>query len=311
MAQTAGGRRRQQKRYRKVQAELAGRLQHNARRRKEDRKPPEQVRLSPGDPQACLGLDKERVYRPLYNAQVACDLDSDFCLAYGAFDRVPDAATLLPMVERLEYFLPGVDLRWLLTDAGYVSGANWCQLEQKERALLAPWQENDWTKEKEGEKQIPKSAFEWDEAQQCYRCPQGHERVYVRTQTRRRGDNEEKQQVYRCAAEQCRGCPLRGRCTRSAAGRMVVRGEHEEAVQRHKERMQTDEAKALYRKRKEQIERRFADSKEHRGRRKLSMRGTAGAQLQLGLTALANNLVVFDKLSNADDHATPSPQTTS
>ena len=41
------------------------------------------------------------------------------------------------------------------------------------------------------------------------------------------------------------------------------------------------------------------------------MRGQAGAQLQLGLTALANNLVVFDKLSKADDHATPSPHATS
>src|SRR5204863_9952249 len=132
MAKTAAGRHQQQRRYQQVQAELAKRLEHNAKRRKEDRKPAEKVYISPGDPEACLGLDKEKVYRPLYNAQIVCDLDSDFWLAYGAFNSVPDAATLLPMVQRLEYFLPGASLRWLLCDAGYVSGANLRQLEQKE-----------------------------------------------------------------------------------------------------------------------------------------------------------------------------------
>src|SRR4051794_809515 len=111
------------------------------------------------------------------------------------------------MVGRLNYFLPGVDIRWLLSDAGHVSGANLRELEQAHTALLAPYQENDWTKDKKAPKQLPKSAFTWDEASQVYVCPEGHELAYVKTQTKRRGDKEETHQIYRCAAEHCQACP--------------------------------------------------------------------------------------------------------
>ncbi len=308
MAQTSSGRQEQRRHYHKVQQELDKRLRHNAKRRKADRKAVEQVRISPGDPEASLGLDKERVYRPLYNSQVMCDLDTDFYLAYGIFSGVQDGATLLPMLGRLHYFVPGVDIDWLMTDAGYANGSNLRELEEEEIALLAPWQENDWSKGKKAKKQIPKSEFVWDEQSQTYRCPEGHTLKYQRTQTIQRGDHQEKHRQYRCPAEHCLNCPRQGECTsKPASGRMVVRNEYEEEVLRHKKRMEAQEAKELYRKRKEQVERRYADSKQHRGLRRLSMRGKDGAHLQLGLTVLAGNLVTFDKLASALQDASPSP----
>jgi hypothetical protein len=301
MAKTPQGREQQQQRYQEAFAELAKRLEQNANRRKEDRKPREQVRISPGDPEASLGLDKERVYRPIYNIQVACDLDSDFYLAYDVFSGKQDGATLLPMVERLKYFLPGTSLHWLLTDAGYASGPNLRALELATIALLAPWQENDWTP-KQGKKQLPKSAFTWDAQRQTYICPEGHALIYERTQTKQRADRQERHQQYRCPAAHCLHCPRQAACTsRPQSGRMVVRNEYEEEVQRLKARMQTHEAKELYRKRKEQVERRLADSKGHRRLRRLSMRGKEGARLQLGLTALASNIVTFHKRATAAD----------
>ncbi len=77
---------------------------------------------------------------------------------------------------------------------------------------------------------------------------------------------------------------------------MVIRGEYEEEVLRHQARMSSEWAKALYKRRKEQIERRIADSKEHRGLRRLCMRGQEGAHTQVGFTVLASNIVTFDKL---------------
>jgi hypothetical protein len=311
MARTARGQ-QQQARYRKAQAELDKRLAHNAKRRKEDRKPVEQMRISPGDPEATLGLDKERVYRPVYNTQLVCDLDRDFYLAYDAYSGVQDAATLLGMVGRLRYFLPWADIHRLPGDAGYATGPNLRELEQEKISLLAPWQENDWTSAKKGNKQIPKSEFRWDEASKTYVCPEGRVLSYVRTQTKTRDGKEQKHRQYRCAAGHCQSCRRQQECTnRPQSGRMVVRSEYEEEVDRHKTRMQTDEARALYKKRKEQIERRIADSKQHRDLRRLSMRGQAGAKLQVGLTVLANNLVVFDKLSRAAHDVNPSPSSPS
>jgi len=265
----------------------------------EDRKPAEKVRISLGDPEATLGFDKEKVYRPLFNVQLVSDLKTDFCLAYGVYSGVQDAATLQPMLGRIEYFLDE-KIKRLMTDAGYANGATLRLMEGEHVELIAPWQENDWTKDKKANKKIPKSAFIWDVQKQTYRCPEGHELKYLRTQTKQRGEVEEKHQQYRCPSEHCQNCPRQKECTKNAkAGRMVVRNEYEPEVQRHRERMQAEEAKELYKKRKEQIERRYADSKEHRHLRKLSMRGLAGANVQIGLTVLANNMVTYDKLETA------------
>jgi len=310
MAQTAKGRELQQGRYQKAAQELDKRLLHNSKRRKEDRKPPEQVRVSLGDPEATPGLDKEKAYRPLYNVQLCSDLVTDFTLAYEAFSGVQDAATLVPMLGRLEYFLDE-QIRRLMSDCGYVTGANLRYLEGEHVELIAPYQENDYSQQKRGKKedrQIPKSEFSWDGHKQTYICPQGHEMKYVRAQTKKRGQSEERHVQYRCPAEHCLACPRQEQCTKNPqAGRMVVRNEYEEEVHRHKTRMSSAEARRLYKKRKEQIERRIADGKEHRGLRRFSMRGLQGARTQIGLVALANNLVVFDKRQRAAQPATPAP----
>jgi transposase len=174
MATTAKGREQQAERYLKAQKELDKRLDVNSQRRKEDRKPVDQVRISPGDPEATLGYDKEKVYRPLFNVQLVSDLKTDFCLAYGIFSGPQDAATLKPMLGRIEYFT-GEKVKRLLHDAGYTSGANLRLAEGEHIDVIAPWQENDYTKDKKKNKQIPKDEFKWNEELQTYICPEGHE----------------------------------------------------------------------------------------------------------------------------------------
>jgi transposase len=308
LARTARGRQRQQEHYQKAAKELGKRLVHNSKRRKEDRKEEGQVRISLGDPEATLGLDKEKVYRPMYNAQLTSDLKTDFCLGYGVYRGTQDAVTFKSMLARVEYFT-GKKVERAMVDAGYATGANLREAESRHLELIAPYQENDYSKKKaggKGKKQIAKSEFRWDEQKRTYVCPEGREMKYVRTQTKQRGENQEKHQQYRCPGEYCRQCPRQKECTKNPqAGRMVVRGEYEEEVQRHKTRMSSEQAKRLYQKRKEQIERRFADSKEHRGLRKLSMRGEDGARTQVGLTVLAGNIAVYDKLQQRSSGKTP------
>jgi hypothetical protein len=305
MAGTPQGRQGQQRRYLLAQEELERRLWHNAKRRKEDRKPENKVWISLGDPQATLGLDKEKVYRPLYNVQLACDLKTDFCLAYAAFSGVQDAATYVPMLQRMEYFT-GQKVRQGLLDSGYITGANLRHSEGRQIAVIGPYQENDFSKGKKAQKQIPKSEFVWEADKQQYVCPEGHPLLYQRTQTIQRGEVVEKHQQYRCAPMHCQGCERQADCTKKAAtGRMVVRNEYEEEVQRHKARMEKKESKELYKKRKEQIERRYADGKEHRKLRKLSMRGLEGARLQVGLIVLAHNMVLLEKLLGRSQQPQP------
>src|SRR5262249_41687809 len=89
MAKTPGGRLRQAHRYLsarqallKKMASHAGRQKQTAKSRRSD---PSKVRVSVTDPQAALGLDKFKVFRPLYNVQLAVDLDSPLIAGYGVY----------------------------------------------------------------------------------------------------------------------------------------------------------------------------------------------------------------------------------
>ena len=184
MAKTAAGRRGQRRRYLKAAEQLCQRLERNRKRRKEDRKPDDKVLIGLGDPEAALGLDKQKVYRPLFNEQLVSDLKTDFCLGYGVFPGTQDAETFVPMLSRVEYFT-GRKVRRAMTDAGYASGANLREAERRGVELTAPYQENDFSKTKrkqagktqEQKKQIPKGEFRWDAQRKVYVCPEGKDRV--------------------------------------------------------------------------------------------------------------------------------------
>jgi hypothetical protein len=123
MAPTAEGRRRQEERLRRTRERLDELQRRNAGKRSSKRKKRERIVVSPSDPEAALGRDKEGVFRPLYNVQAADDLDSPLILAYEVFAQPNDAGLLRPMLARLREAL-GRPLRTLLADSAYAGGGN-------------------------------------------------------------------------------------------------------------------------------------------------------------------------------------------
>lgn len=77
-----------------------------------------------------------------------------------------------------------------------------------------------------------------------------------------------------------------------------------------RERRKSEEAKQVYKLRKQTVELANADMKEHRRLRKLSGRGRKRAEAQVGLTVLAHELVVLEGLrrqrQKGVEYATPS-----
>ncbi|MBO0700188.1 MAG: hypothetical protein J2P46_17445, partial [Zavarzinella sp.] len=65
-AESEAGLREQKQRYAHAAEVMGQRLAANARRRSDKRKPADQVRVSPADPEAAPARDKEGVFRPLY-----------------------------------------------------------------------------------------------------------------------------------------------------------------------------------------------------------------------------------------------------
>lgn len=135
-----------------------------------------------------------------------------------------------------------------------------------------------------------KRDYTYDRAADAYVCPAGQFLPY-RT-TNRVGYRE-----YASAAGQCANCPMKGQCTQSAAGVKVVTRhvweDFKEAVAAHR---LTDAGKALYKRRKETVERSFADAKELHGHRYARYRGLAKVRAQCLLAGACQNMKKIARL---------------
>ena len=121
LAPTPAGRKQQLQRYQQVAGVLDNRLQANAKRRSDKRKPTEKVFVSTTDPEAALGRDKDKVFRPLYNVQIIRDLKTPLVLAYDVAASTTDTGTLPAMLEHTQH-ATGRFPKVVLADAGYPTG---------------------------------------------------------------------------------------------------------------------------------------------------------------------------------------------
>ena len=303
MAKTDSGKLEQHARYSKAKERLCELHAENEKRRSDKRKPKERIVISLTDPVSVFGLDKEKVYRPLYNVQTVSDLATDFVLSYEVFAQHSDSGTLQPLMNKIRE--SGIQVEDLLADAGYPVGEDLQYCETFDITLYAPWQENSSTCKKTlKEARIEKDGFQWDDARRVYLCPEGKVLSYSHKNTRQRANGETISfQVYRASASACTECHLQTRCTNvTEKGRTVRRDPYQEEIDRLKTRMQNEEAKSLYKQRGQTIECVFADFKEHRNLRRFRGRGLSRARTQLGLTVLGHNLRILANLHEKKKH---------
>jgi hypothetical protein len=291
---------------------LARRQQRNRGKRASKRTPDERLRVAPADPEAAVGRDKEKVFRPLYNVQLVADLDSPLLLGYQVLAQPNDAGAVGPLLARVQQ-LTGGRLQDLAADSAFAGGPDLAAAQAARVTVYAPWQGNDFSPPR-APRYLPKERFTWQAEPGVYLCPQGQRLEHAGSSWQRRsGPEAQLLHQYRAPASACQACPLRPACTPSrTGGRTLSRSEHEPLIEALRARMGTDPAKALYRLRKQAVERLNADLKQHRGLRRLSGRGRARAEIQVGLLALAHNLVTLIRLrgQRARTHAagTPAPQ---
>lgn len=309
MAKTPETRHSQRLRYESAHQRLAELHTVNNRQDPCRRRDSDKIVVSTSDPSAALGRDKFHIFRPLYNTQLVCDLNSPLILAYEVFAQPTDAGMLKPMQGKLQA-IDGLSLEDLLVDAGYVSAHHLALCDRAGVTLYGPWQENDVSAKKKKSsadetQPIGKEQFTWLPDDEQYVCPQGHRLRWIGQQKRRQADGEiNVVHSYRCLPAHCRGCPLHARCTKNPQrGRSVKRSQHESLIEAHRARMATDAAKALYKKRKQTVELGFADIKQHRALRRFPRRGLVHARTQIGLLVLVQNLLTYQR-ANAS-HPTP------
>ncbi|MBB6736025.1 IS1182 family transposase [Cohnella zeiphila] len=126
--------------------------------------------------------------------------------------------------------------------------------------------------------------FTYDKERNVYVCPAEHELTYRTTD--RHGYRH-----YASDPKHCVNCPMLLKCTRSRNHRKVLtRHVWEDSKEKVRLNRLSKAGKQLYRKRKETIERSFADAKELHGFRYCRLRGLQNVKEQALMTATVQNM---------------------
>ncbi len=188
----------------------------------------------------------------------------------------------IPYLERLDRQRKrfGLDVRTVGLDAGYATAAIARGLE--DRAIEGVTGYRNPTPPKPG--MMRKSKFVYEREADAYRCPQGQLLAYATTD--RTGYRH-----YKSDPAVCRECPLLASCTSNAkAERTLTRHVWQDARERADVRRLTYWGKMIYRRRKETVERSFADAKQLHGHRYARFRSLVKVQCQCLLAAAAQNM---------------------
>ncbi len=199
-------------------------------------------------------------------------------------DEVNSARTMLERVEERFDLKPAR----LIGDMAYGAAPmlGWL-VEEKQIAPHIPV----WDRTQRDDATLSSSDFQWDEAADEYRCPQGkvlrkQRRTFknLRTHITKAGTI-----IYRASQSDCASCPLKARCCPNTPMRKIARSIHESAREVARDVAKTDGYKQS-RKDRKKVEMLFAHLKRILKLDRLRLRGPSGAKDEFLLAAIAQNL---------------------
>lgn len=197
-----------------------------------------------------------------------------FATPGNVHDSQPYIARLDRQLERFNFTPIAVGL-----DAGYFT-APACHLIRERQ--IAPVM--GYRRPNASSNTLKKKHFNYDANTDTYRCPQGEILSYSTTD--RNGYKH-----YQSNPKICQSCPQRLDCTQSRQHKKTLtRHVWEEDKEHVNELRLTSWGKKIYKRRKETVERSFADAKQHHGHRYARFRGLGKVQMQCLLAAVAQNI---------------------
>ena len=189
-------------------------------------------------------------------------------------DSIPYLERLDRQLHRFSFEVESVGL-----DAGYYNASICKGLSDRDIYGVMPYVRPYGMKGR-----MRKSQFDYDPELDCYTCPQGETLSY--STTNRVGYHE-----YKSNPKICKDCPILANCTLSHNHtKVLVRHiweKYKEEVNSHR---LVEEGKRIYARRKETVERSFADAKELHGYRYARYRGLAKVQEQSLMVAIVQNI---------------------
>ncbi len=265
---------------------------------KQNKKQKENIRVSTVDPESRIMKQSNGGYNPSYNAQIAVDTANKIIVGKHTTSNCEDTKELEPMIEGInERFGEYPDQ--VITDGGYNTYPNIVMAADKDIDLIAgergnnnvsgqQYQKRGVTKEFESE------AFKYDEELKSMVCPEGKTLKFEGKEELPGRTNFK----YRARTEDCSKCPSKSKCCPETTkkGRSVIRKEYHKDIIEFQKKMQTEEAKLIYKKRGENAEFVNACIKERFKLRQFCLRGIRKVDIEVTFAVLAYNIMRWFRL---------------
>lgn len=208
-------------------------------------------------------------------------VDNRYSIITDTFVTAGNVHDSIPYLERLdrqqERF--GLEVEAVGLDAGYFTASICKGLEDRDIYGAIAYRRPNHIKG-----YLRKRDFTYSPSTDCYQCPQGQPLKYRTTD---RGGYRH----YASDPQVCSVCPLQSQCTKSAnCTKVVTRHIWQDSKDRINSHRYTDKGKEIYNRRKETVERSFADSKQLHGHRYARMRGLKRVFEQCLLCAAVQNM---------------------
>ncbi|MDM5452397.1 IS1182 family transposase [Peribacillus simplex] len=242
-----------------------------------DKEETKEIKESTTDSESGYYVKDERTKQFAYSFHAAADRNGFVLGTIVTPGNIHDSQILEPLVEQVIEKIGKPEA--VAADAAYKTPAITSYLFNKEIIPALPY-----TRPRTKEGFFRKQDYVYDEHFDCYLCPSGELLKYSTT-------NKEGYREYKSPKHTCATCSFLSQCTESK--------DHQKVVTRHIWQTHVEEAdhlrhhqdvKTIYAKRKETIERVFADAKEKHGMRWTTLRGLKKLSMQAMLTFAAINL---------------------
>lgn len=236
-----------------------------------------EIKESTTDPESGYYVKDERTKQFAYSFHATTDEKGFVLGTIVTPGNVHDSHMLQPLVEKvIEKVKKPLAVA---ADAAYKTPAIANFLLENQMLPVLPY-----TRPKTKDGFFRKHDYVYDEHYDCYLCPQGEVLQYTTT-------TKEGYRQYKSNSSICAECPFLSQCTESKNHQKLIQRHIWEAYVEEAEHLRhNDEIKQIYAKRKETIERVFADAKEKHGMRWTTLRGLKKLSMQAMLTFAAMNL---------------------
>jgi transposase len=220
-----------------------------------------------------------------YNVQSVVD-DKHMLIIESEVVNRSDAGHLHEMAKAAKEVLK-VETLQAAADTGYYNSDDLKACEDDGIIAYVPVHDGNGKLEKEG--RFSRKDFSYDASADTYRCPAGE--LLRPTQGRWQNASGRVEIRYLGRKAVCTACPLKAQCLApKAAYRSIARWEHEDVLERHRTRMQSEEAAKLTRRRSAIVEHPFGTLKCRAGYQHFLVRGFDKVRGEWSLMALCYNL---------------------